>query len=89
MKKILDNIGNEKTSSIILSILGIVIVIDAILYQLFNIGTKQDSLVLGYCIAFVLLSIKFPNILKIKIVVIPMYIMIIQMIYSLIITFIK
>ena len=89
MKKILDKIGNEKISSIILSILGIVIVIDTVLYQLFNIGSKQDSLVLAYCISFVLLSIKFPNILKIKLVVIPLYIMIAQMIYSLINTSIK
>ena len=56
----------EKLSSLILSILGIIIVIDAILEQFFNIGVKQNSLVIGYCIAFVLLSIKFPNILKKK-----------------------
>tara|TARA_Y100001970_G_C14147247_1_gene810569 strand:+ start:109 stop:354 length:246 start_codon:yes stop_codon:yes gene_type:complete len=78
----------EKLSSLILSIIGIVIVADAILEQFFNIGTKQDSLVAGYCVAFVLLSIKFPNLLKRKSVIIPMYIMIIQMIYSLIITYI-
>ena len=77
----------EKISSIILIILGIVIVIDTILEQFFNIGTKQNSLVLGYCIAFVLLSIKFPNILKKKPVIIPMYIMVVQMVYSLIITY--
>ena len=77
----------EKISSIILTILGIVIVIDTILEQFFNIGTKQNSLVLGYCIAFVLLSIKFPNILKKKAVIFPMYIMIVQMVYSLIITY--
>ena len=58
----------EKISCLILSILGIVIVIDGILEQFFNIGVKQDSLVIGYCIAFVLISIKFPNILKKKIV---------------------
>ena len=78
----------EKLSSLILTILGIVVVIDAILEQFFSIGTKQDSLVLGYCICFVLLSIKSPNILKRKYVIIPMYIMIVQMIYSLIITYI-
>ena len=77
----------EKISSIILIILGVVIVIDTILEQFFNIGTKQNSLVLGYCIAFVLLSIKFPNILKKKPVIIPMYIMVVQMVYSLIITY--
>tara|TARA_B110000263_G_C15148664_1_gene436781 strand:- start:448 stop:696 length:249 start_codon:yes stop_codon:yes gene_type:complete len=77
----------EKISSIILIILGVVIVIDTILEQFFNIGTKQNSLVLGYCIAFVLLSIKFPNILKKKAVIVPMYIMVVQMVYSLIITY--
>jgi len=77
----------EKISSIILTILGVIIVIDTILEQFFNIGTKQNSLVLGYCIAFVLLSIKFPNILKKKAVIVPMYIMVAQMVYSLIITY--
>ena len=77
----------EKLSSLILSIIGIVIVADAILEQFFNIGTKQDSLVVGYCVAFILLSVKFPNLLKRKPVIIPMYIMIIQMLYSLIITY--
>ena len=76
-------IKNEKISSIILSVLGFVIVIDTILEQFFNIGTKQNSLVVGYCVAFILLSLKFPNILKNKYVVIPLYIMIIQMIISL------
>ena len=79
----------DKLVSLILCIMGIVIVIDAILEQFFNIGIKQDSLVLGYCISFVLLSVKFPNILKKKYVIIPMYIMVIQMFYSLIITYIN
>tara|TARA_B110001454_G_scaffold210225_1_gene224522 strand:+ start:486 stop:731 length:246 start_codon:yes stop_codon:yes gene_type:complete len=78
----------EKLSSLILSILGIIIVIDAILEQFFNMGVKQNSLVIGYCIAFVLLSIKFPNILKKKLVIIPMYIMVLQMLYSLITTYV-
>ena len=77
----------EKLSSLILAILGIVVVIDAILEQFFSIRTKQDSLVLGYCIGFVLLSIKSPNILKRKYVIIPMYIMVLQMLYSLITTY--
>ena len=59
-------IKNEKISSIILSVLGFIIVIDTILAQFFNIGTKQNSLVTGYCVAFILLSLKFPNILKRK-----------------------
>jgi len=79
--------NQEKLSAIILSILGIVIVVDTLLQQ-FDIGTKQTSLVLGYCIAFVLLSIKFPDILKRKLVIIPMYMMAAQTIYSLIITYI-
>ena len=78
----------EKLSSLILSILGVVLIIDAILEQFFSIGIKQNSLVLGYCIAFVLLSIKFPNILKRKPVIIPMYVMVAQMIYSLILTYV-
>ena len=78
----------ENLSSLILSIVGIVIVIDAILEQFFNIGIKQDSLVIGYCVAFVLLAIKFPNLLKKKAVVVPLYIMAVQTIYSLIVTFV-
>tara|TARA_B100001113_G_scaffold165699_1_gene135543 strand:+ start:180 stop:425 length:246 start_codon:yes stop_codon:yes gene_type:complete len=78
----------EKISSLILAILGIVIVIDGILEQFFNMGVKQDSLVMGYCIAFVLISIKFPNILKRKLVIMPMYAMILQTLYSLVITYI-
>ena len=77
----------EDLSSLILSILGIVIVIDAILEQFFNIGIKQNSLVIGYCIAFILLSTKFPNILKRKTVTIPIYIMIIQTLYSIVKTY--
>ena len=78
----------EKISAIILTLLGVVLVIDAILEQFFNIGMRQDALVLGYCIAFILLSIKIPNLLKRKYVIIPMYIMVIQTFYSLIITYI-
>tara|TARA_X000001036_G_scaffold421270_1_gene442948 strand:+ start:1148 stop:1393 length:246 start_codon:yes stop_codon:yes gene_type:complete len=81
-------VEKEKISFLVLSILGIVIVIDGILEQFFNIGVKQDNLVIGYCIAFVLISTKFPNILKRKFVIIPMYAMILQMLYSLVITYI-
>jgi len=81
-------VNKEKLSFIILSILGVVIVVDTILQQFFNIGTQQNNLVLGYCIAFILLTIKFPNLLKRNLVIIPMYIMVIQMIYSLFITYI-
>ena len=78
----------EDLSSLILSILGIVIVIDAILEQFCNIGIKQNSLVIGYCISFIFLSTKFPNILKRKSVIIPIYIMIIQTVYSIVTTYV-
>ena len=77
----------EKLASVVLCILGIVIVVDAILEQFFNIGIRQNSLTIAYCIAFVLLSIKFQNILKRKYVTIPLYIMIVQTIYSLTLTY--
>ena len=77
----------EKISSIVLCILGVVIVVDTILAQFFSIGEIQDNLVLPYCIAFVLLSIKYESILKKKYVVIPMYIMVLQTIYSLILKY--
>tara|TARA_B100000029_G_C17248172_1_gene841708 strand:+ start:467 stop:718 length:252 start_codon:yes stop_codon:yes gene_type:complete len=78
----------EHIASILLFVTGFVIVIDTILEQFFNIGTKQNNLVIGYCIAFIMLSINFPNLLKKKIVIIPMYIMIIQMFFSLFSTYI-
>jgi len=77
----------EKISSIVLSILGIVIVVDTILVQFFFIGEIQDNLVLSYCIAFILVSLKYESIVKKKYVVIPMYLMILQTIYSLILKF--
>ena len=79
---------NEKLTSLILSILGTVIIVDTFLVQTFNIGTKQESLTIGYCIAFVLFSIKFPKITKKKTVLIPLYILIAQMLYSFIKTYI-
>ena len=77
----------EKLSSVVLCLLGIVLVVDAILEQFFNIGIRQNSLTIGYCIAIVLLSIKYQNILKRKYVTIPLYIMIVQTIYSLTLTY--
>ena len=77
----------EKLASVVLCILGIAIAGDAILEQFFNIGIKQNSLTIAYCIAFVLLSIKYQNILKRKYVTIPLYIMIAQTIYSLTLTY--
>ena len=74
---------NKNIAVFILSFIGIIIVIDVALSQFFNIGSEQKILTITYCIAFVLLSIKFPSILKIKYVVIPIYVMILQTIYSL------
>ena len=73
----------EKIVSIILCIVGIVIVIDGILAQFLNVGLQQNYLVMVYCIAFVLLTSKYKNLLKKQYVVVPLYIMIAQMIYSL------
>tara|TARA_B100000401_G_scaffold187767_1_gene126335 strand:+ start:1684 stop:1929 length:246 start_codon:yes stop_codon:yes gene_type:complete len=81
-------VEKQKILSIIISILGIIIVVDSFLAEFFNIGVKQDTLVAGYCIAFVLISIKFPDILKSKLVIIPMYIIVLQTLYSLVITYI-
>ena len=73
----------EKIASIMLCIVGIVIVVDGILAQFFNRGILQYNLVMGYSIGFVLLTSKYKNLLKKQYVVIPLYIMIVQMIYSL------
>ena len=80
--------NKKKITAITFSILGIIIVVDNFLAEFFNIGVKQDSLVAGYCITFVLISIKFPDILKSKLVIIPMYIIVLQTLYSLVITYI-
>ena len=73
----------EKIASIILFIVGVVIVVDGILAQFFNVGIQQNYLVMVYSIAFVLLTSKYKNLLKKQYVVVPLYIMIVQMIYSL------
>tara|TARA_B100000809_G_C14653998_1_gene357036 strand:- start:128 stop:409 length:282 start_codon:yes stop_codon:yes gene_type:complete len=73
----------EKIFSVILSIVGIVLVVDVFLEQFFSIGTKQNSLTLIYCISFIILTTKFKSILKNKFVMIPLYLMIVQTIYSL------
>ena len=79
------NLKIEQSASMLLCIISIILIIDTILLQFFNQGSYQKNLALGYCIAFVLLSIKYKNILSKKYVVIPLYIMVIQTIYSLII----
>ena len=78
---------NDKIASILLCIVGSVIVLDTFLTQFFSIGTEQKSLRLGYCIAFILLTIKFPPIVKKKYVIIPLYLMMTQMFYSLYLRF--
>ncbi len=74
----------EKISPIIMGIFGIVLIVDVFLEQFFNIGTKQNSLTIMYCISFVLLTTQFKSMIKNKFVMIPLYIMIIQTSYSLI-----
>ena len=74
---------NKNIAVFLLSFIGIVIVIDTALAQFFNIGSEQKNLTIIYCIAFILLSIKFPDILKRKYVTVPIYAMILQTIYSL------
>ena len=56
----------EKLGSVVLCILGIALVMDAILEQFFNIGIRQNSITIAYCIAFVILSIKFKNKLRLS-----------------------
>ena len=74
---------NQNIAAFILSLIGIIIVIDTALAQFLTIGSEQKMFTIMYCVAFILLSIKFPNILKNKYVTIPIYAMIIQTIYSL------
>ena len=95
MKKIMVNENKiEKISSIILCILGTVLVIDGVLIQFFNMGIRLNTftgkpltlygLVITYCISFIILSIKYKKLLSRKYVIIPLYVMIIQTVYSLI-----
>ena len=72
----------EKIASILLFVVGIIAVIDTLLAQFFSIGVEAKTLRLVYCIAFIFSSLKFPLIVKKKYVVIPLYIMIVQMLYS-------
>ncbi len=72
----------EKIASVILCLIGIVSVVDTFLFQFLNIGEKQSGLSFAYCASFVLLSTQFPDILKKKYVIFPLYVMILQMFYS-------
>mgnify|MGYP000904290760 CR=1 FL=1 len=80
----LKEIKFEQLASVVLCIISIILIIDTILAQFFNRGTYQSNLASVYCIAFILLSIKYKNILSKKYVTIPLYILIIQTAYSLI-----
>ena len=73
----------ERIGSAVLCVVGIVSVVDTFLYQFLAIGEEQKNLSLGYCVAFILMSVKFPGILKKKYVIIPLYVMILQTFYSL------
>ena len=80
------NIKNsEKICSYSLIITSLFLIIDTFLANQFQIGNEDADFRLAYCIGFVLSSSKFPNIMKNKFVVYPLYIMIGQMVYSLII----
>ena len=74
--------NKEKITIIIFAILGTVIVIDTFLFWA-NIGTEQPNLALGYCIGFIFASSQYPTITKNKYVMIPFYILVGQLIYSL------
>ena len=74
---------NKNIAAVGLSLIGVIIVIDTALSQFLTIGSEQKFLTIMYCIAFIMLSIKFPHILKNKYVTIPIYAMILQTIYSL------
>ena len=78
----MDNYKVEKIVGYLLCLVGIVIVIDTFLYQFFNIGTNQKNLTLCYCIAFIFSGYSYPKIYKSKYVMIPLYLMIIQLCYS-------
>ena len=79
----------EKILPIIMGIIGIVIIVDVFLEQIFNIGTKQNNLTLIYCISIIILTTQFKGMIINKFVMIPLYIMIIQTIYYLVITYIN
>ena len=80
----MDNNKTEQILAIVLSITGIVIAVDVMLYHLFDIGTQQNNFTIIYCVAIVLTNIKYPNILKKRYVIYPLYILVAQTIYSLV-----
>ena len=76
-----------KFTSYCLCVVGIVCVIDTFLVQFFSIGSYSKELSLGYCIGFIILATKYPEIIKKKYVIIPLYLMVTQLFYSLIRTY--
>ena len=73
--------NKEKIAIILFSILGIVIVIDTF-FSWANIGSEQKNLTLGYCIGFIIVSTQYPPMTKNKYVMIPFYILVGQMLFS-------
>ena len=47
-----------------------------------NIGSEQKNLTLGYCIGFIIVSTQYPPMTKNKYVMIPFYILVGQMLFS-------
>lgn len=72
----------EKISTMILLILGVVLFVDLFLELFFSAGTKQNSLIIGYFISFVLLNNKFKSISKNKFVMIPFYMVVVLHVIS-------
>ena len=74
--------NNRDIAAFMLSGVGIIIVINTVLQQFFNIGVAQKVFTILYCVAFILLTIKYKNLLNNKYVIIPLYVMVLQMVYS-------
>jgi len=74
--------NNANIAAFILSVIGIIIVINTALQQFFNIGVEQKVLTIFYCVTFILLTIKYKNLLNKKYVTMPLYVMVLQMVYS-------
>ena len=74
----------EKIISIVLSFFGIFLIFDSLLARFFNIGIENHLYSLPYCIAFILSGFYYPEIVKKKVVIYPLYILIAITITSLI-----
>tara|TARA_B100001758_G_scaffold147734_1_gene127437 strand:+ start:695 stop:949 length:255 start_codon:yes stop_codon:yes gene_type:complete len=74
----------EIAAAISLCIISIILIIDAGLIQIFDSREHAKNLTIYYCIGFIFFSIKYKNVLLAKkYVIIPLYIMVFQTIYSL------